>query len=180
MPSLVTVVLTRRLPSGQLLPLMALVDRTCLGLKNGIISPPIADWQLPALLQRIGGPYGGMEPCEPLVAQSVIFHAVDYARSLGFSPHPDLPLSLLGPRPEQLVDTPLCRPEQPIYVSGPDDNVPRILATLDRAVGRGNYRMLAAAAQLGPMFGPLAEEEDEDDVDDEDRPEGADPGMIRG
>ena len=161
MPLLVTALLLRRLPSGQLLPVVCLVDRTCLGLKSGFLSRPIFDLQLPSLLQEIGEPHGGLEACEPLVAQSLIFHAVDYARSLGFSPDPDVPLTVLGPRPEVLLDTPLCRPERPIFVSGPYDDAMRVFAVLDRAVGERGYELIDDPAMFLPDL------EDDEDLEDE-------------
>jgi hypothetical protein len=80
-----------------------------------------------------------MVPCELSVAQSVVFHAVDYAASLGFEPHPDYHADLFGPRPEPLAETPLAHPPRPFWVRGPDDDVEAILATLDESVGEGNY-----------------------------------------
>src|SRR5262245_63897791 len=40
-PALVTVAVTRRLSTGELVPGTALVDRTCLGGKNGFASAPM-------------------------------------------------------------------------------------------------------------------------------------------
>jgi hypothetical protein len=68
---------------------------------------------------------------------AVIFHALDYAASLGFAPHRDFVVALVGTRPETLVDTPLARPERPIFVPGPDDDVARIVRVLTAKVGTG-------------------------------------------
>ncbi len=123
-----------------MVPSIALVDRTCLGVKNAFVAKPIAEVELPAMLAQMGSTHpGGMVPCDWLVAQSVVLHAVDYARSLGFAPHRDFPEPLFGPRPEALLDTPLAHPARPFYVSGPDDAVARVIAQLDAAVGPGNY-----------------------------------------
>jgi hypothetical protein len=81
-------------------------------------------------------------PCEPLVAQSVVFHALDYAHGLGFSPHPDFARALFEPRPAVLLDTPGAHPERPMYCSGPNDDVASIRRRLDEAVGPGNYDFL--------------------------------------
>ena len=78
-------------------------------------------------------------PCAPLFAQSVVFHAVDYAAALGFEPHHELDEELFGPRPLELIQTPHCRLARPIYIAGPHDDVARVRATLDDAVGAGNY-----------------------------------------
>ena len=91
LPGLVSVVVTRRLPDGDLVPGLALVDRTCLGIKSAHVDDKTTDDELQDLLADMGAVHGGMEPCEPLVAQSVVYHAVDYARRLGFTPDPDFP-----------------------------------------------------------------------------------------
>jgi hypothetical protein len=128
------------MPGGMFLPVIALVDRTCLGVKNAFASQPLTEWDLGGFIAELGAVHeGGMVPCELVVAQSVVYHAIDFAASLGFEPHPDFPESLFGPRPEVLVDTPLARPARPYWVRGPDDDAEEILAMLDEAVGEGNY-----------------------------------------
>jgi hypothetical protein len=139
-PRLVTVVVTRKGPGGLFLPALALVDRTCLGVKNAFISQPMLEWDLRGFILETGRAHeGGLVECELPVAQSVVFHALDYAASLGFEPHPDFHEVLFGPRPSLLLDTPLARPPRPFWVRGPDDDPEEILATLDEAVGEGNY-----------------------------------------
>jgi hypothetical protein len=86
---LVTVIVTRRLPDDRLVPGIALVDRTCLGIKDGYFLDPMSDVELGELVEELGTPHGGMVTCEPLVAQSVVYHAIDYAQRLGFAPGPD-------------------------------------------------------------------------------------------
>ena len=161
-PALVTVVVTRRLPTGELVPGTALVDRTCLGIKNAFASEPLEPRELTDYIAQLAEAHGGMLPCEPIVAQSVVFHARDYAQSLGFEPHRDFPAALFGPRPEVLVDTPWHAPEKPIYLSGPYDDTSTILSRLEKAVGFGNFEHIDLSAELS------AEDEDEDfDLDDE-------------
>src|SRR5258706_7798586 len=118
-----------------------------------------------------------MEGCDVLLAQSLTFNAVDYARELGFSPNADFHESLLGPRPEVLLATPWSRPEKPIYVSGPDDDALRIMAQLQRATG-GNFEHgdpFEELAELGAAedFELLDEDVDEDAEDE--GSEGSDP-----
>jgi hypothetical protein len=141
---LVTVLLTRRLPNGLLLLAVALVDRVCLGIKNGYTKEPMDEYGLREYLERMEEAHGGEpEECSVLTAQSIVFHGIDYARSLGFSPHRDFPALLFGPRPELLLDTPLAKPQKPYYVSGPRDNVPQIMAQLQSKIGAGNFDFLA-------------------------------------
>jgi hypothetical protein len=93
----------------------------------------------------------------------VVFHALDYARSLGFFPHEDFEVALFEPRPASLSETPLAKPARPIYISGPDDDVPMILDHLDRHVGPDNYQFLAGMGGIGGLIGW---DEDEDEAGD--------------
>jgi hypothetical protein len=139
-PRLVTVVVTRKGPGGVYLPALALLDRTCLGVKNAFVAEPLGEYELGSFIADVGTAHeGGMVPCELSVAQSLVWHAVDYAASLGFEPHQDFPEVLFGPRPEVLVDTPLAKPARPFWVRGPDDDAEEILATLEDACGEGNF-----------------------------------------
>jgi hypothetical protein len=153
-PRLVTVVVTRRLPDGDLVPAIALVDRTCLGVKNGTVVEPVDDAGLADWLEELGAPHGGMERCDVLTAQSIVYAAIDYAAGMGFSPHRDFPEALFGPRPAALAEVGQ-HTGRPVYLQGPHDDVRTILATLVAAVGPGNFDFLSMA-------------ELEDDVDDGD------------
>ena len=138
-PSLVSVVVTRALADGTFLPAMALVDRTCLGVKNGYVGKPMTPSDLKSFLARVGDAHGGIEQVDLLVAQSIVFHAIDYAGSLGFEPHRDFSNELFGPRPDTLIVTPFAHSPKPLYVAGPSDVPGRVMAQLDAAVGRGAY-----------------------------------------
>lgn len=84
----------------------------------------------------------------------MIFHALDYAASLGFAPHRDFVATLVGTRPETLVDTPLARPERPIFVPGPDDDVARIVGVLTAKVGTGfSLGSLSGGVDVGELLG---------------------------
>jgi hypothetical protein len=100
-----------------------------------------------------------MRPAELLLAQSVVFHAIDYARSLGFEPHRDFVPGLLGERPAVLLETPLCRPERPLYVAGPHDDVDAITSRLEARLGPGGYDRVDGLDAL---------DEDLDDLDSDD------------
>ena len=160
-PPLVTVVVTRRV-RGLLVAEIVIVDRTCLGIKNAMLLPLISEADLLEHLDALAGGVTEFRACEPLEAQSVVFHALDYARSLGFFAHEDFEVALFEPRPASLSETPLAKPARPIYISGPDDDVPMILERLDRHVGRDNYQFLAG---IGGIGGLLAWDDEDEDVD---------------
>ena len=158
-PELVSVVVTRRLPDGDLVPSVALVDRTCLGVKDAFVTEKIAEEELDEFLDELGAPHGGMERCEPLVVQSVVYHAVDYARRLGFEPARDFPEALFGPRPAELQATPWHAADRPIFVGGPHDDLQEIVEQLVSAVGADGFDFVDL------------EDEDETDHEDEDEDE---------
>jgi hypothetical protein len=67
-----------------------------------------------------------------------------------------------------LLDTPLAKPERPIYISGPDDNVEMILSHLDRTVGPDNYEFLTGIGDSFDLFGSGEDlDSDEEFEDDE-------------
>jgi hypothetical protein len=168
-PALVSVIMTRKLPSGQLLPGTALIDRTCLGVKDAFLREPMLPRDLAEFVDHVGFAHGGMLPCEPLVAQSIVFHAIDYARALGFEPHPDFPATLFGPRPAELLNTPWHAPERPIYVSGPRDNVNAITTQLAKTAGTGGFEYVDPLALLETDDDDdQSDDEDADDAEDED------------
>jgi hypothetical protein len=158
-PQLVTLVVSHRLPDERLVAGIALVDRTCLGVKDGYMEGPLSADEMDEFLDAVGEAHGGMEECEPLVAQSIVFHAIDYAMKLGFAPHRDFDERLFGPRPAELADTPWKAEERPLYVAGPRDDAERIIGRLEAAVGPGNFDYVDL------MAGDDEEWEDEDVID---------------
>lgn len=167
-PRLVTLVVTRRLGVDELLPHTLLLDRTCLGVKNAMLSAPMTENELDEFIDKVGTRHGGMEECEVLLAQSLTFNALDYARGLGFPPNADFHEVVLGPRPDVLLETPWCRPERPIYMNGPDDDVLRILAQL-RRVTDGNFAHADPFGGLAQLSGFRLLDEDPDEEDTEDQ-----------
>lgn len=134
-PQLVSLVVTRVLDGGDLLPHILLLDRTCLGVKNAMLLAPMTDDELSEIVEQVGLPHGGMEDCDTLFAQSMTFHAVEYAAKLGFAPNADFHEVLVGPRPAELLTTPWASLERPLYVPGPDDDLALVLLQLRKAVG---------------------------------------------
>jgi hypothetical protein len=161
-PALISVIVSRRL-GDLLLPCIILVDRTCLGVKNAFIAELHTELDLDRLVMDLGAKGDPLRPAELLLAQSVIFHALDYARSLGFEPHRDFVAGLIGERPAVLLDTPLCRPERPFYVAGPYDAVDAITSRLDARVGPNGYDLVD---DLGDDFDD-GDPEDDIFVDDD-------------
>lgn len=74
-------------------------------------------------------------------AQAIVFGAVDYAASLGFNPHRDFAKAkeALGPKLEPLAQLEFGKNGKPFYINGPYDNPNKIIATLIKSVGEGNF-----------------------------------------
>ncbi|WP_008318749.1 hypothetical protein [Leptolyngbya sp. PCC 6406] len=124
-----------------------LLDYWCLGLKNCI--PPRrkgkGDYELFKSTCELQ-----FDECfvtiTPEQAQSIVYGAIDYARSLGFEPHPDFNAKAqvhLGLRPETLLPIEFGKDGQPFFVSGPYDDPSKVLETLEANVGPDKFKFLA-------------------------------------
>jgi hypothetical protein len=167
---IVSAILVRQNSDGRTVFSSMLVDRTCLGLKDGF-----ARLMSHETVRDYIDQLGMIQPIERVdlaTLQSVVYHAVDYARALGFEAHKDLPLEFVGPRPEPLQGTPLAKRDRPYFVSGPDDDVAAVVTQLERAVGAGNFDVVIGSDVVGGMR--MLEDEDgfDDDESDEDVVEG--------
>ncbi len=171
-PRLVFVALTRTLPRGLLLAHLLTVDRTCLGIREATVLQPMDELTLERYVLATAPAESKLVRCEVDLARSVVFHAIDYARSLGFEPHADLATELVGARPEPLVDTPYARPPRPRYVARPGEDSEWIRRRLERAVGPHGYdfvdasglKMRDVARALVEEFSDRGEGPPEDDV----------------
>lgn len=87
-------------------------------------------------------------------AQALVFGAADYAQKLGLSPHADFQKSkeILGSPPDTLPQLAFGKNGKPFYVSGPYDQPQRIIQTLERSVGKGNYDYLLMATDDMSLF----------------------------
>jgi hypothetical protein len=78
------------------------------------------------------------------LSRQLVFGAVAYARGLGFEPHPDFAQASgqLGEW-DGVCDTTFVRDGVPVYIQGPHDDARKIMKTLRRNVGDGNFHVLA-------------------------------------
>ena len=106
-----------------------LVDTWCLGVKDTLGPKSMDRRKLPGFTDLSFRTYD-----QPPLA---------YARGLGFEPHPDFAgcTSHLGPW-EGPSDITFGLDGKPMYIQGPNDNAARVLRTLRRSVGKGNYQYL--------------------------------------
>lgn len=140
---LASILIARRRRYGDLRVAGFLTDVYCLGVKDAFPSRNIEADQLSTFASTYFRAYES-QPIEiPFsLAQALILGAVEYARALGFSPHPDfegarsLVGTLSGPSPIVFGDR-----GKPHFVNGPHDDIEKVIATLRASVGEGNFGM---------------------------------------
>jgi len=146
---LARIVVTRSQDKGRAMVGVFLVDIFCLGVKNafcneGLTRRQIEDELLPRNYQdeepmRIGISY----------AKEIIYGAVDYARTLGFEPHPDFELSRHVLGTEEFSRTRRLEfggPEgKPLYIAGPNDDAAAVLGKLRERLGGNGFDFITPA-----------------------------------
>jgi hypothetical protein len=119
-----------------------LVDTYCQGVKNAVAPNMVDRRDLAGFLADFFSAYPGAPIPAPIeLAQNLVLGAVDYAHTLGFEPHRDFYLAKphLGDwRSPSKIRFGLNG--RPCFQQGPYDNPTRVIRTLDRSVGPGNYQ----------------------------------------
>jgi hypothetical protein len=134
-------VLVTRLDRGKRLHANFMVDYWCLGIKNAIPVRRVDLVDYNQTKETLFGLYGGAQPITLEQAQSIVYGATEYARKLGFEPHPDgiEAFKVLGPRPETLLPLEFGKNGRPTFINGPEDDIFKTMNTLNASVGKGNY-----------------------------------------
>ena len=149
---MVSIMLVRSGPRGQLAFANTLVDLWCLGIKDctGQLATPLEFRNMMEDLRESLE----LESIEPSVARGIIEAGVQYAASLGLAPHPDyckiellwgdIPIGGIPPGLE------VGRDGRPCYIVGPYDDLHkqnRITRALCDSVGEGNFEFVTAEQQ---------------------------------
>lgn len=123
-----------------------LVDVFCLGVKDTNGPKTMDRRKLPDFARTFFSAWSGQAfVAAPLdLARHVVFGAVDYARGLGFEPHPAFAkgAALLGGWEAGSSDVTFGQDGKPFYVNGPRDDTYGTLAKLRQTVGDGNFDYL--------------------------------------
>jgi hypothetical protein len=137
---IVNIFVVRRKQSGKIVLGNYLVDIFCLGLKDTFYKFDYSDEDFEFLVDTvINFP---LEQIDPILAFNIIYGAIEYAEDLGFAPHKDFKVTeFLLPPVEDVpyIEVEFGKDGQPYYFAGPNDNVAKVLATLDKSVGRNGY-----------------------------------------
>ena len=144
---LVEVLVAREQPDGDICFGVYLVDTFCLGLKNTFANAGFSRSRYQSEVRNKVFRAGKPVECSIELAQQMIYQSIEYAEQFGFEPEKDFMLSqyLLAPRGEleEPYDLTFGKDGKPFFISGPNDNVARILRQLEKTAGPGNYDYLA-------------------------------------
>jgi hypothetical protein len=126
-----------------------LVDTWCLGVKDAMGPRRMARREFEALRRQCFAPWESEGIPVPLeLAQHLVLGSVEYARRLGFEPHLDFararPLLGAWEGPSAIS---FGRNGKPCYLTGRYEDPRRVLATLERSVGRGRFDYTVSAGQ---------------------------------
>jgi len=141
---LTPVVLARQQAEDKVIFGVYMVDLYCLGVKDAYCNGDFSLKQFQSNLAKMCS--GAPEPCDLGLAHELVYGAINFARRYGFEPHPDFALA------SWVLDAPETHPQKyelafgkdgkPFFISGPHDDVERIVAKLRRTAGDGNFDFL--------------------------------------
>ena len=127
------------------------MDLACLGVKSAFASLFGSTFEYESELRDPMFERQELEPADINLVAKIIREGIAYAKSLGFNPDPDYRDAMIllnGADPDACpIEIPLGGEDgNPFFIAGPYDNVSRIMAKLERAVGRDGFTFIV------PMF----------------------------
>ena len=140
---LVTILIARRQTNGRIAFGVFLVDVYCLGLKNTFCNGDFTVLEYGSQVRdKLVREYD-LLACPLDLAHGLIYGGIEYAKQFGFKPNRDFKMSqyLLDPRESVTLrdDLSFGKDGRPFYISGPEDNVERIVRQLEATAGEGNF-----------------------------------------
>ncbi len=140
------VLITKTMPSGKNIIGLYMVDVFCLGLKNTLYKFGLNEFETQEFKMDLSSKYE-MVPVSVNEAHNIIYGGIDFAEELGFKPHNDFDITEFMLDPDY-IDAGIDEIEfgkegKPLFVAGPNDNINRILNTLELNLGEGNYDFLS-------------------------------------
>jgi hypothetical protein len=148
---LVAVLIARRDRHDQVSACGYLVDVYCLGVKNTLGPRLLGDLDFVALRRSFFSGYRDEPLAAPLdLAQQLVLGATDYARNLGFEPHPDYAAAAghLGTG-DGARDIEFGHDGRPLFIQGPFDDPRRILRALGTTIEADDRDLMPAGAPPG-------------------------------
>ncbi|WP_256875303.1 DNA-binding response regulator [Nostoc sp. C052] len=148
------VVIARVARYNQITVCSYLLDIWCLGVKDTIPPRTVDTIKFKEFTESLFEPFPGKPHLVSLeIAQGMIFSACEYALSLGFQPHKDFEKSRLHIGEwDGRIRIECGRDGKPFYVNGPHDNPKKIMETLKRSRGEGNFDFLIGSDPIEKNF----------------------------
>ena len=144
------VIISRKKSNGNIITATYIVDLQCLGVKDTFFGYDLSPLNYSERLQQMSQAMGlNFIPIESSLAHNIIYGAVEFAEDCGFEPHKNFTYTT-----EYLLDkvdgiayieVPFGGKEgKPFYFEGPNDDAKKIMATLKKHVGDGNFHYTLA------------------------------------
>lgn len=162
-------VIARRTPDGRFAVASYLVDAFCLGVKDAFcdVMTPIRYQAMLAEINRSDR----LAPVPPERFAKLVLEAVEYARRIGFYPHPDFNaarLLLAGIDPTACTEVfEFGRDGKPLYIQGPNDSHVRAAAIAARVRAAGGHFVVVAGNPSAFRSAGADEFEPESDEDED-------------
>jgi len=140
------IIISRKMPNNNLAVGVYLVDLYCLGLKDTFCDINLHQLRYESELKVQAYPDKSAIECDLNLAHNIIYGSIRYAKQLGFSPQEDFKLSQYVLELEQDIelrhDIRFGYEGQPFYIRGPHDDMERIIRTLEKTAGEGNFSVM--------------------------------------
>ena len=142
---LAQILISKKQPSGKYTFVVFLVDIFCLGLKNTMFNFNFSEEKYKEMTDRLfeSEPF---IPFDLVEAHNLIYGTIDCAEEIGFKPHKSFALAkymldtdLLD---DGIEDIELGKDGRIFYITGPYDDTYRIIRTLEKTVGVGNFEYI--------------------------------------
>jgi hypothetical protein len=177
------VLISRELANGQVAYALFLIDRYCLGVKDGFCGFSSKSEYYERIFDRFSR-QGEIVTLKPAAARKLVEGAVEYARGLGLSPHPDYAKArhIFGDIDPAASDREFEFGDngKPHYITGPSDTPGRIASItgiLTERLGPDGFQCTLIMREPGPFGRRMYDEpyvEYDDETDDEYDDEGPD------
>lgn len=138
-----SIVVARQHTTGNITFGFFLVDIFCLGIKSCDIGFNRAFEEYEEFIESVNMRHDGLEKIDYVLAHNIIFGALAYAEDLGFKPHKDWSFAQMVLEEDtediELIELEFGRNGKPCFISGPYDSTNKIINTLKKSVGEGNF-----------------------------------------
>ena len=147
------VIISRKKTNGDIIAATYIVDMQCLGVKDSFFGYDLSPMNYQNTVKEMGR---GMEvnfiPIDPTLVHNIIYGAVEFAEDCGFEPHKTFTSTteyLLDPVESiDYVAVAFGDAEgKPFFFAGPYDDSSKIMATLTKTVGAGNFNYTIEVAR---------------------------------